>query len=426
MGDTDRSTIRRRLARLGGRRKPRVEIVAGDRLEEAGLPPAVCAPSPVQLEQAAERPTDSGPAVVLEKVYSLDAQHGRTRMGEILQIIPHLNSTVTGLELKEGFPVERLVFLDTETTGLAGGAGTLAFLVGAGFVRGDQFLLRQYFMRSPGEEAAMLSALVEDLSVDPVFITYNGKTFDIPLLETRALVGLRRRWKLSGFPHIDLLHLTRRMWRQTLPDCRLGTVEAHLLGVERTDEDIPGSEIPEIYKHYLETGDTTRIEQVLYHNEVDILSLLTLLVQLVSRFVQDDLSNLEEVEALALGRWYERAGEAAPAGEAFQRALQSGRSDVRAEALKRLSLHMKREKDYEQALLYWQQWSELDPADPIPRVEMAKYYEWRKRDLEQARYWAGEAMVSLTHWPPGPRRARVWEEIEHRQKRLAEKTARNS
>jgi len=409
MVEEDKAALRRRLSRLGGRRSVRVEIS-----EES---PRITAPKSGDLPLQ-ERKTPQGTAAVIEKAYSFETKHGHTPIGDLIRLKPHLNATLTGIEYVEGLDTENLVFLDTETTGLAGGAGTLAFLVGAGYVSQDQFILRQYFLRSPGEEAAMLSALEEDLGDRPVFVTYNGKTFDIPLLETRALVGLRKRWRLSKHPHIDLLHLTRRMWRKLLPDCRLNTVENELLGVKRTGEDIPGAEIPAIYLDYLKTGDMEDIQRVCYHNEIDILSLISLLIQLAGRFTQEDLSLLKDGEVLALARWYERAGNSDPADAALRHAIESEIAEVRLEALKRLSFRLKREGQSTDAVSCWEQWSDLAPEDPEPRLELAKYYEWKIKDYHKAQHWAKEAMVCLTHWPSGRQRAVLWERIEHRQKRL--------
>jgi len=417
MSDEERENLRRRLARLGGTRPARVV----SRPQQAGTVQG----KSQAFSAESERQTAAGPAVVLEKIYPLDTSHGHTRLAELLRLQPQRNSSLTGLPADTVPELSQLVFLDTETTGLAGGAGTLTFLIGAGFMRDGVFILRQYFLRSPREEAAMLSALQEDLGEDPVFVTYNGKTFDIPLLETRALVGLRQRWKLSACAHIDLLHLARRMWRQTLPDCRLGTVEDHMLGVRRSGADIPGADIPAIYLDYLQTGDMDGILRVCYHNEIDILSLATLLVQLDSRFNRD-LAQLSAGEALALARWHERLGEQEAALEALSSALDSEEKNIRIEAMERMAALLKRDGRSKEAVPYWEQWAALAPDDPVPCIELAKYYEWQARDYGQAGHWTQEAMVCLTHWPADRRRAAWWSEVEHRQQRLSVRSGNNT
>ncbi len=416
MGEVDQASLRRRLARLGSKQPGRAARGISP-LPPVSLDPEIGDSANLDIQ---EQP-DTILAPVVEKRYPLNTRHGHTLLGDILAVDHRMGDIITGFQHKESISPERMIFLDTETTGLAGGAGTLAFLVGVGFVQGEDFILRQYFLRSPGEEASMLKSIEENLQDQPVFVTYNGKTFDLPLLETRALVGLRRRWRLTGFPHIDLLHLTRRMWRQMLPDCRLGTVESHLLGVKRTGEDIPGYEIPAIYQRYLQTGRTGEIKRVLYHNEIDILSLLALLVQFSGRFSRDDFSGLEEPEVLALARWYEDAGENEKAEQAYQQALIGSSAVVRVEALRHYSTWLKRAGLFEQARECWREWSELDAEDPRPCVELAKYYEWRQHDFRLAQQWAQAALICLSHWPPGFRRVQAWSEIEHRLKRLAAK-----
>jgi uncharacterized protein len=414
MGEVDQASLRRRLARLGSKQSSRAA--------QAVSPSPVVSHDPGISDSTSldiQEQSETGLAAVVEKRFPLNTRHGHTLLGDIHTIDHRLGEIITGLQHNECISPERMIFLDTETTGLAGGAGTLAFLVGVGFIQGEDFILRQYFLRSPGEEASMLKSIEENLQDQPVFVTYNGKTFDLPLLETRALVGLRRRWRLNGFPHIDLLHLTRRMWRQMLPDCRLGTIESHLLGVKRTGEDIPGHEIPAIYQRYLQTGRTGEIKRVLYHNEIDILSLLALLVQFSARFSREDFSGLEETEVLALARWYENTGEKSKTEQAYQQALVSSSAVVRVEGLRHYSTWLKRAGLVEQAHECWREWSELDAEDPRPCVELAKYFEWRQQDFQLAQQWAQAALICLSHWPPGIRRAQAWTEIEHRLKRLA-------
>src|SRR4030067_991582 len=159
-------------------------------------------------------------------------------------------------------PVERLAAPPAvstpraEPTGLPGGAGPLFFLVGVGRFTASGFRLRQYFLRDPAEEPGMLHALQEDLEESSGFVTFNGRGFGLPLLAMRYGIGLRRRWHLSGLPHFDPLFPARRLWRRAPPDCSLGTLEAHLLGVERTEEDGPGARIPALYRDDLRSAAT--------------------------------------------------------------------------------------------------------------------------------------------------------------------------
>jgi uncharacterized protein YprB with RNaseH-like and TPR domain len=373
------------------------------------------------LPQGEDVDTPYGPAYLLQKEYPLDHLHGERALSDLLGYSPALVAEVAGQPELADVSVGELLFLDTETTGLAGGAGTLVFLVGLGYFVGTSFRLRQYFLRDPADEASMLWALQEDLESASGFISFNGRVFDIPLLEMRYMIGLRRRWALTAQPQLDLLHPARRLWRRILPDCRLSTIERLQLGVERSEEDVSGSEIPGMYLDYLRTGDAGSMERVMYHNEVDILSLVGLSARILARYEQDNPRELQNAEALAVARWHQDAGRLDQAEAAYQAALQTGDLELQLAALKRYAGHLKRAGKREQALDVWALWHRLRPGDPIPCVELAKYYEWHAGDLAEAKRWAEQAMLSLTHWPEGWQRDRAWEAVEHRIKRLVRK-----
>jgi len=364
----------------------------------------------------------SGSAYRIESRYPIDYAHGPDRLAEILGFDPGLAAEVAGRAELASVPLDGLTFLDTETTGLAGGAGTLVFLVGVGRFDESGFRLRQYFLRNPAEEAAMLEALEEDLGATAGFVTFNGQAFDLPLLETRYLLGLRRRRSLSGLPHLDLLHPARRLWRRLLPDCSLATLEHHMLGVVRSEADVPGELIPGIYLDYLRTGETQGVSRVVYHNAVDVLSMVGLATQVLRRHQQRDLDLLTGPEALAVARWHQRAGRLDPAEMAFQTALTSGgESTLHAEALRRYTGQLRRQARWAEAVSGWVGWHALEPANPEPCLELAKYFEWRAHDLGEARRWAEAALVALTHWEPGWRRDEVWAAVENRLRRLTAK-----
>jgi uncharacterized protein YprB with RNaseH-like and TPR domain len=366
-----------------------------------------------------EVPTASGAAVRIESRYPLEYAHGPARLSDILSFDPGLAADVAGRPELASIPLERLSFLDAETTGLAGGAGTLVFLVGVGRFDGAEFLLRQYFLRSPAEEAPMLEALEEDLGVSAGFVTFNGQAFDLPLLEMRYLIGLRQHRSLTGLPHLDLLHPARRLWRRLLPDCSLSTLERHMLGVTRSEADVPGELIPAIYLDYLRTGETQGISRVVYHNAVDVLSMVGLATQVLRRHQQGDLDQLTGPEALAVARWHQRAGRLDPAETAFQTALTLGGEDtLQAEALRRYTAQLRRQGRWAEAVNGWEGWHALEPANPEPCLELAKYFEWHAHDPREARRWAEAALVALTHWDPGWRRDEIWGAVENRLRRL--------
>jgi uncharacterized protein YprB with RNaseH-like and TPR domain len=364
----------------------------------------------------------SGAAYRIVESMSQDHVHGRHPLSHLLHFSTDFPNQIDPDSFKETIPWEKLVFLDTETTGLAGGAGTIAFLVGVGSFQGDQFVLHQYFLRDPSEEAAMLTVLMETLTNAGAFVTYNGKTFDLPLLDMRYMLSLRTRLELVGQPHLDLLTLARRLWRRVLPDCRLNTVESNVLGVERSDLDVPGEWIPGMYLDYLRSGDASEMNRVIYHNAVDILSLVGLTAQIFERFHSDDHRSLLGAEALAVARWHYEAGRDQTAEHVFQAALNKDNPiEVRLEALRQLSVRLKRQDRRDELVPWWELWHELAPDDSTPCVELAMYYEWHVRDYQLASTWAQAALVCLSHQPDDWKRKRDWEAIEHRLKRLARK-----
>jgi uncharacterized protein YprB with RNaseH-like and TPR domain len=417
MSATNDRDLRRRLARLG-RRGARhgaapMEPLSGQRPE---------APDEGLAGEILETP--QGPTYYIESRYPIQHAHGSKSLASLLAFPPELAAQVAHDAQLADVDLQGLAFVDTETTGLSGGAGTLVFLVGLGHFVEDEFVLRQYFLREPAEEPGMLTALRAYLDRAAGFVTFNGRAFDLPLLEMRYMLGLKQSLPITSRPHLDLLHPSRRLWRRELPDCRLGTLETRVLGIVRTDDDVPGSEIPGLYLEYLRTGKTHQMRRVVYHNAVDILSLVGLATEVLGRFEAEVASELSPSEALAVARWHERAGRPRRAEAAYREAAAAGGdADLRREALRRWGRHLKRQSRYVEAAGIWESWHALAPEDPIPCIELAKQAEWRDHDLQAARRWAEAALVCLSHWPDDWRREQTWRAIEHRLTRLARKQA---
>ena len=171
--------------------------------------------------------------------------------------------------------VRRMVFWDTETTGL-GGPGAYVFLVGLGYLEDDAFVVRQHFIRSPDEEPAMLQAVADSLPQWPTMTTFNGVSFDLPLLRSR-MKAHDIAMDLQGILHCDLIYGARRLWQRRLRNCRLQTLEEHILEFKRQG-DVPSAEVPGMYFDYLETGDLASLEGVFHHNVLDIISLAGLMI----------------------------------------------------------------------------------------------------------------------------------------------------
>jgi uncharacterized protein YprB with RNaseH-like and TPR domain len=310
--------------------------------------------------------------------------HGNVALQSVRQTSGDTLALISNDQQLHTLDLQRAVFLDTETTGLAGGTGTYAFMVGVGFFDGEEFVLQQYFMRDYDEEEAMLLPLAELLEGAEAVVTYNGKAFDIPLLQTRFITA-RRRIALDDVPHLDLLHVARRLWRARLGDCSLANVERAVLGVIRQG-DIASYLIPQLYFDYLRTRDARRLSAVFYHNQQDILSLIALLSR-ADRLVSapPDLLEAPALDLLSLARLHFRHRKyhlaERLAAEAYDLGLDPDPARV---ALYVLALSLKRQHRWDEAHGVWRRLAQHWPEDVVSRVEMAKHLEHRRGDLPQA------------------------------------------
>jgi uncharacterized protein YprB with RNaseH-like and TPR domain len=322
--------------------------------------------------------------------------------------------------------LRKAVFLDTETTGLSLGAGTYVFLVGAGYLSEDGFRVRQFFLRTPSREAEFLAALESFLRRFSVIVSFNGKAFDWPLLENR-FVGHRdfRRPPLTDPPHIDLLHPARRIWRRRLESCALAYLESSILGVTRTEEDVPGWMIPSLYFTYLRSADATALRRVFYHNLHDILSLAALAVHL-DWIVADPMGGAlaHASDYLCLSRYYDLAGDSGRAISCLESALRCQPSgEDRGDALIRLAMIHKRERRWDAALPVWDLLVEEGAAPALfALVERAKYYEHVERDFLEALDDVQSAL-NLAELR-GPNADADLRDLEHRRGRLLNRVYR--
>jgi uncharacterized protein YprB with RNaseH-like and TPR domain len=356
--------------------------------------------------------TESGPILAVRRSFSLEQSHGALALGSAAEI-PSWALELLGRSPAPAPDPRRLLYLDTETTGLAGGTGTYAFLVGAGFFKEDAFVVTQYFMRDLDEEPALVASLARLISAFEGVVTYNGSGFDLPLLETRFVLA-RRPWPTAIW-HLDLLRPARSLWGWRLPDCRLGTVERHL-GVSR-EEDAPGALIPSLYFDYLRRRWPGEMPRVFAHNRADVLSLVTLAGWVALALAEPGRLGLSAEEYAGLGRLWERAGEDRGA-ECYRAALDLGLpSPARERLLLRLGLHEKRRSRWEAACEFWEaSLSGSDWFDPRPWEELAKYHEHRSRDIETAHRVVTAAIAVATDARVDPE---VLERLRYRSDRLA-------
>lgn len=320
------------------------------------------------------------------------AHYGQAKIG-----VPALHPLLlrhTGAE-----PGGRVLYLDTETTGLSGGTGTLAFLIGIGVHSETGFKVRQLMLPGPQHERSQLQALTELARGASAVVTYNGGSFDLPLLRSRfALHGLAD--PLYRVPHLDLLTLARRLWRSTLPDCSLGTVERHILGASRDLDDVPGFEVPARYLAWLRTRDAGQLRGVLGHNSNDIVALSALRWHVEQLLSETTLARPAEQQGLGL--WLERLGEVDQALDWLLRAAGS-----RPEAAWQASLLFKKLGRFEDAVPLWLELGEQ--GDSAAWVELAKVQEHRQRDFAAAleSVTCAEACLDADHNALTQRRERL-------------------
>ncbi|MCM2257227.1 MAG: ribonuclease H-like domain-containing protein [Vicinamibacteria bacterium] len=268
----------------------------------------------------------------------LERFHGDLPLSRLTSLPAEGARLLTGDASLAGLDLARVAFLDTETTGLSGGAGTAAFLVGLGYVEDDRFVVRQYFMRDYHEEASLLAALAEDLARFDGLATFNGRNFDVPLLETRFRLN-RMRFPLSDAPHLDLLHPARRLWKLRLESCTLQRLERELLGVQRHG-DVPGADVPHLWFRFIRDGDARGMAKVLQHNRLDILSLAALAALATSWVSEGQAEDARDVWSLARALAHAREGDRSEA--VFRRAADDEHSPFRGEALLELARRARR------------------------------------------------------------------------------------
>jgi len=372
------------------------------------------------------------PYLVVDRTYLPGHRHGRVA---VVDGAPGPGGSWPALAILEPAMGEngRVVFIDIETTGLAGGAGTYAFLIGCAWFDGGVFRVRQFLLASYAAERGILEAVRDLVGSAGALATYNGKSFDLPVVETRFVLH-RMAAPFGDVPHLDMLHQARRLWKAPGRDaegaatCRLTAVEAAVLGHVR-EGDVPGFEIPSRYFRYVRSGDPRPLAAVLEHNRLDLLSLALLTARVALLAEQGVSAAATACEALGLGRLYQRAGRLADARACYARAagldaaasggsLDTDEVATRAEALRAYASLCRRAREHDAAAAAWHGVLDL-PDCPPPlareaREALAVHYEHRLRDFQTARRLAMQALQC------GPSTARA-QAVHYRVARLDRK-----
>jgi len=419
------------LATLGWIMDLRTRLQRMNLRRDAPATPSELSPRPAQppLESLVEGQwvvSSGSRCFVAERLYPLEHFCGGLRLLDLLTLRPQEWMPLGMSGDSPSFDPGNAAFIDIETTGLARGAGTYAFLVGLGFFVSQGFLVRQYFMPDYADEDMLLDLVARDLAGKTGLISFNGRSFDWPIIETRYVLA-RREPPCRDTPHLDLLLFSRRLWRRVLPSCALSSLERSVLGIDRDDIDVPSYLIPQMYQDYVRRGLTQPLVGVFYHNEMDLISMVALATWVArvvsSPFGQEHASLCDH---LALGRLYESGGRTGEALLAYQVAAQRGRGRWEIDAAcKRLSFLLKRLGRYDEAMEVWRR--KMDGAEVYPYVELAKQLEHRLHDYAGAR----RVTLQATDWVQrnagrlgASRRRRLMAELRHRLARVERLMAR--
>jgi hypothetical protein len=366
--------------------------------------------------------TRSGSVFVIE--YTYPALHYQ---GEV-SIYPEHPLGVIGrwaeaVHLDE-IPLERFVFIDTETTGLSGGTGTYTFLIGVGKFSGAEFHIQQFFMSDPAEEAAQLAALEEYLAPAQVVVSYNGKAFDLPRLRTR--------FKAHGWPpplteiiHLDLLHLMRRLYSAVLPNCTLGTIEHDLLKFIRNSQDIPGWQVAERYFQFLQTRELEPLHGIFYHNEMDVLSMPAVLNLAASCLYRPQRENPHQLrDFMSIARFFHQLRDFDRAEELFRHAIEKADqgSGKALKSIRELSFLYKRKGVLDEAVSLWKE--AAGQGELYAHVELAKAFEHTYAEYAEAVHWTLAAIDLHRAGRIRAPHAESLDELNHRLSRLKRKITR--
>ncbi|MEH7075164.1 ribonuclease H-like domain-containing protein [Neobacillus drentensis] len=368
---------------------------------------------------------DENYCLIREIHYPLSQQHGHYCFRDFLTAVELWNNQPINHPLSaEGHHPEELFFFDTETTGLGGGAGNTIFLLGYASISGDTLILRQHILPNPGAEVPLYHSFLRKVNYKTL-VTYNGKSFDWPQVKTRHTLVRDHVPNLPQFGHFDLFHAARRLWKHKLDRLKLAVVEKEVLGVERVD-DIPGFLAPMIYFDFIESKQPNGMLGILKHNEIDILSLVTLYTHITFQLYGIDI-NQTRAESYEVGRWFSSLGQENQAEKVLTKLI-NGNDMPSYQAKFSLALQRKKECDWENAQKLF---SDVAHSGDIRLmleacVELAKIHEHRLKDYRLAIDYCQKALMILSEHEKTPKISGQCsiEHLNFRLKRLERKKAK--
>jgi len=335
--------------------------------------------------------TELGPVFVAQKNFPTNYTHGDFR----LDTFPEMNMMAAWGKASRLSSLDKsqIAFLDTETTGLSGGTGTYAFLIGLGYFVPQGFVVNQYFLRGPAQEPALLAAISEKLGSYEAIVTFNGKSFDLPLLATRFTLN-RIHMSFIEVDHIDLLHLARRIWRNRLASRALGDLERDILGFSRSEAEVPGYLIPQYYFDYLSSGDARPLLGVFNHNGMDIVSMAALFEHMSEILEHPNQTSLHSLDVVAVARLYEEHGKLEQAADLYEAGIAAGLPEiVFFNTITRFANLRKRQELYDQAASLLEKAARLGSLEACR--ELSKVFEHNLRRPSVALDWVLHGLTLL-------------------------------
>ncbi len=396
-----------------------------DRLGKLGfLPASSLPPSPKMKVRLIEDLVDGkrisnnqGEIILIERTYSYGSQYGDSfiqppvEKREIYKFSSNDRSSIFS---------SKQIFIDTETTGLSGGTGTIPFLIGFGYFDLEGFTTKQLFLENPINEMAQLLEFSRALQNFGTTVTFNGKSFDLPLIKTRFLLN-RLPNPMESFSHIDLLHISRKIWKKRLTDRSLKELETRIIKFSRSQEDVPGWLIPQIYFDFLQSGEGSQIKNVAYHNEIDIVSMAVLYQRIEALLLRShEIEDLDHLDLFSIAKMYFQVGEFDRSIALFEKCIffEDFSTEIQCEIHKTLADIHKKSGQYEKALKHWYVSAELKSFDAC--IEIAKYYEHKVNQVSEALNWTYKALEYLDHSPlPRLEKIRIYNNINKRIGRLS-------
>lgn len=366
--------------------------------------------------------------MVREVRYPLTQQHGKYTFNQLSEVIESWrNSGISHPLSSAQSSAEQLLFFDTETTGLHGGAGNTIFLLGYSRFQGDTVVVRQHFLAAPHAEVAFYQSFLSDVKDLEHLVTFNGKSFDWPQVKTRHTLLRDQVPQLPSFGHYDLLHGARRLWKNELESCRLSNIEQQKLDVFR-ENDIPGYLAPMLYFDYLRSRDPETIQGVLQHNEIDVLSLITLYIHISKLLLEHKKVNISHEERFEIARWYEVLGADDYAITGYKIIAESDHA-LKGKAKIALGHYYKKQKQWDPALEIWEECTRELPFVPEEvYIEMAKICEHHKKDCEKALHYTLQAFElskkkkSILRRKSQTEQAAYWKRIERLEQRIDQRS----